>query len=139
MDWLRDSLISIYENESSNYLRNPWDARNGYIEVILDRSPENIEKFLSVHASRDLSKEEKVKTLNLLEMQRNAMLMYTSCGWFFDEVSGVENIQIMQYASKAIQYASEIQGTSLEQEYINRLKEAPSNKFKMLLWPMINM
>jgi len=130
MDWLRDSLISIYENESSQFLRNPWDARNGYIEVILDRSPENIEKFLSVHASRDLSKEEKVKALNLLEMQRNAMLMYTSCGWFFDEVSGVENIQIMQYASKAIQYASEIQGPSLEQEYINRLKEAPSNKFE---------
>ena len=130
MDWLRDSLISIYENESSNLFRNPWDARNGYIEVILDRSPGNIEKFLSVHASRDLSKKEKVKALNLLEMQRNAMLMYTSCGWFFDEVSGVENIQIMQYASKAIQYASEIQGTSLELEYINRLKEAPSNKFK---------
>jgi len=130
MDWLRDALISIYENESSNLFRNPWDARNGYIEVILDRSPENIEKFLSVHASRDLSKEDKVKALNLLEMQRNAMLMYTSCGWFFDEVSGVENIQIMQYASKAIQYASEIQGTSLEQEYINHLKEAPSNKFE---------
>ncbi len=130
MDWLRDSLISIYENESSKFFRNPWDARNGYIEVILDRSPENIEKFLSVHASRDLSKEEKVKALNLLEMQRNAMLMYTSCGWFFDEVSGVENIQIMQYASKAIQYASEIQSPSLEQEYINRLKEAPSNKFE---------
>ena len=129
MDWLRDSLISIYEHESSNLLRNPWDARNGYIEVILDRSPANIEKFLSAHASRDLSKKDKVKVLNLLEMQRNAMLMYTSCGWFFDEVSGVENIQIMQYASKAIQYASEIQGTSLEQEYINRLREAPSNKF----------
>ena len=130
MDWLRDSLISIYESESSHFLRNPWDARNGYIEVIFDRSPENIENFFSVHASRDLSKEDKVKALKLLEMQRNAMLMYTSCGWFFDEVSGVENIQIMQYASKAIQYASEIQGTSLEQEYIDRLKEAPSNKFK---------
>ncbi len=130
MDWLRDSLITIYENQSSNVFRNPWDARNGYIEVILDRSQENIEKFFSVHASRDLSKEDKVKALNLLEMQRNAMLMYTSCGWFFDEVSGVENIQIMQYASKAIQYASDIQGTSLELEYIEKLKEAPSNKFE---------
>ncbi len=130
MDWLRDSLISMYEQESSPLFRNPWDARNGYIEVILDRSPETIETFLSVHASRDLSKEDKVRALKLLEMQKNTMLMYTSCGWFFDEVSGVENIQIMQYASRAIQYAAELQGTSLEQQYTDLLKEAPSNKFE---------
>ena len=130
MDWLRDRLIPAYENEASRYFSNPWSAREDYINVILDRSNENVIKFLDVHAQRELSPEEKVMALKLLEMQRNSMLMYTSCGWFFDEVSGVENIQVMQYASKAIQYAAEIQGLSLESEYLNYLKEAPSNKYQ---------
>ena len=131
MDWLRDSLGPVYENEAANYLTNPWNARNDYIEVILDRSRENVNKFLSVHSTRELTEEENVKVLKLLEMQRNAMLMYTSCGWFFDDVSGVENVQIMQYALKAIQYASEIKDElSLKSEYLEYLEEAPSNKFK---------
>jgi len=131
MDWLRDALIPIYKEEASKYFISPGNARNDFIEVILDRSHKNIEKFFNVHTERALSKEEKVRALKLLEMQRNAMLMYTSCGWFFDEVSGVENVQIMQYASKAIQYASEVrEGLSLESEYLNYLREAPSNKFE---------
>jgi alpha-amylase/alpha-mannosidase (GH57 family) len=130
MDWLRDTLISVYENEASTYFSHPWNTRNDYIEVILDRSRENVENFFGIHAQRDLSQEEKVRALKLLEMQRNTMLMYTSCGWFFDEVSGVENIQVMQYASKAIQYAEEVQGLSLESEYLHYLKNTPSNKFE---------
>jgi alpha-amylase/alpha-mannosidase (GH57 family) len=131
MDWLRDALIPVYDNEASKYFISPGNARNDFIEVILDRSLKNIEKFFNIHTERELTREEKVRALKLLEMQRNAMLMYTSCGWFFDEVSGVENVQIMQYASKAIQYASEVRGgLSLEPEYLNHLKEAPSNKFE---------
>ncbi|GBD96530.1 MAG TPA: DUF3536 domain-containing protein [Nitrospirae bacterium] len=128
MDWLRDSLQPVFENEALRYLKNPRDARNGYIEVILDRSHENMEGFLRKHARKDLSDEEKIRVLKLLEMQRNAMLMYTSCGWFFDDISGVENIQIMQYASKAIQYAEELHGLSLEPEYLKYLEKAPGNK-----------
>jgi alpha-amylase/alpha-mannosidase (GH57 family) len=131
MDWLRDTLIPLYENEAPKYFIRPRDARNSYIRVILDRSRNNVEKFFRIHTERELSHEEKVTALKLLEMQRNAMLMYTSCGWFFDEVSGVENVQIMQYASKAMQYAAEIkEGLSLESEYLMYLKETPSNKFE---------
>jgi alpha-amylase/alpha-mannosidase (GH57 family) len=130
MDWLRDRLIPVYEGEAPRYFSDPWSVRNDYIQVILDRSHENVDNFLNSHAQRDLTQEEKVRALKLLELERNAMLMYTSCGWFFDEVSGVENIQIMQYASKAIQYATEIQGLSPESEYLNYLKEAPSNKYE---------
>jgi alpha-amylase/alpha-mannosidase (GH57 family) len=129
LDWLRDKLIIVYTDEAARYLKNPWNARNEYIDVILDRSHENIENFFRKHALKELSKEEKIKVLKLLEMQRNAMLMYTSCGWFFDEVSGIETVQIMQYASKSIQYAEE-NGISLETEFLERLKEAPSNLFK---------
>ncbi len=128
MDWLRDTLVPVFENRASEYLTNPRDARNAYIDVILDRSNENVEDFLEKHTLRELSREEKVEVLKLLEMQRNTMLMYTSCGWFFDDISGVESIQIMQYASRAIKYAEELQGLSLEAEYQKHLEKAPGNK-----------
>lgn len=130
MDWLRDRLIPVYGIEAAKLFQNPWDTRNDYIDVILDRSSKNIERFFSKHAVRDLSKSEKMNALKLLEAQRNAMLMYTSCGWFFDEVSGIETVQIMQYASKAIQYLEEITGSSPEKEYLDRLAGAPSNLYR---------
>ncbi|HDY66450.1 MAG TPA: DUF3536 domain-containing protein, partial [Candidatus Scalindua sp.] len=130
MDVLRDRLIPIYESEASRYFKSPWDVRNDYIEVMLDRSRENVDGFLKKYATKGLSKLEKIKALKLLEIQRNAMLMYTSCGWFFDDVSGIETIQVMQYASKAIQQVEELQGSSLDSEYLKFLKEAPSNVFE---------
>ena len=78
MDWLRDALIPIYQAEAVKYLKDPWQARDDYINVILDRTLQNVEKFFSVHALRELSKDEKVTVLRLLEMQRHSMLMYTS-------------------------------------------------------------
>lgn len=129
MDWLRDSLIPLYGNKASRYLGNPWDARNDYIEVVNDRSYENVEAFFRQHAVRELTDKEKITVLKLLEIQRNAMLMYTSCGWFFDEISGIETIQIIQYASKAIQYAEETNGTSFEPEFLKYLQKTPSNIF----------
>ncbi len=129
MDWLRDTLANLFREEASKYFRDPWAARNGYAEVILDRSPEKRGAFLERHAVKALSKEEMVRAIKLLEIQRNAMLMYTSCGWFFDETSGVETIQIMQYASMAMQYAEELQGVSLESEYLRHLYKTPSNVY----------
>lgn len=130
MDWLRDKLTAVYSKEASVYFNDPWGVRDGYIAVILDRLTENVEDFLSRHAVRKLTMKEKVRVLKLLEMQRNAMLMYTSCGWFFDDSSGIETIQIMQYASKAIQYAEELTGLSLESEYLEYLKKTPCNMFE---------
>ncbi|MEK6528961.1 MAG: DUF3536 domain-containing protein, partial [Nitrospirota bacterium] len=129
MNWLRDKLIPIYEEEASKYFKNPWDARDDYIKVILDRSRENVENFLKEHAAGLFSGEDKIRALKLLEIQRNAMLMYTSCGWFFDDVSGIEAVQIMHYASKAMQYEEELSGLSLEPEYLKYFEKAPSNVF----------
>jgi alpha-amylase/alpha-mannosidase (GH57 family) len=128
LDWLRDKLIPIYRNEAAKYLKNPWDARDDYIKIVLDRTRENVESFINAHSIKKLAKDEKVTALKLLEMQRNAMLMYTSCGWFFDEISGIETVQIMQYASKAIQYAEEYKN-SIEPDFIKHLEKAPSNIF----------
>lgn len=130
VDGVRDRLIPFFEAEASKYLRDPWDARNDYIEAILDRSLENVEGFLRKHAIKELSKEEIVRVLKLLEMQRNAMLVYTSCGWFFDEISGIEAVQVMQYASRAMQLAEELQVLSLESDYLSILGKAPSNVYE---------
>ena len=131
MDWLRDKLVDFYSEEASKYFKKPWEARNDYIDVILNRSHDNVEDFLAKHSiQEELSMEDRIAALKLLEIQRNAMLMYTSCGWFFDEISGIETIQIMQYASKAIQYAEELMGLSFEPQYLQYLAECPSNVYK---------
>lgn len=124
LDWLRDKLNEVYEREASQILRDPWAARNDYINIILRRDDETVRRFLRDHCTRDV---EQNRVLRLMEMQRNALLMYTSCGWFFDEISGIETTQIMQYACRAIQLVSQSGGGELEDEFIRRLEAAPSN------------
>lgn len=127
MDWLRDSLIGLYEEEMARYVKDPWGARDDYIEVIHNRSPDNVEQFFSRHALRELSHVEKVKALQLLEMQLHSMLMYTSCGWFFDDISGIETVQVMMYAARAMQLARAVKEVDLEPVYLKMLEKAPSN------------
>ncbi len=127
LDWLRDQLVVVYEQAMAEYSDDPWSMRNNYISVILDRSGKTVDRFLKTNCKRPLSESEVVRVLKLLEMQRNGMLMYTSCGWFFDELSGIETVQIMQYAARAIQLAKDISGVDLEKDFLIRLEEAPSN------------
>src|SRR5712664_4523243 len=127
LDWLRDQLIPLYEDKAAPLLKNPWSARDYYIRVILDRSPENVGKFFACQATHALSNEEQVAALKLLEIQRYAMLMYTSCGWFFDELSGLETVQVIQYAGRAVGLAQDFVGNGLEAEFEERLAAAKSN------------
>ena len=127
MDWLRDTLAPAYEEKARPFLKDPWAARNDYINVVLDRSAESINQFLALHATRELSGDERVTTLKLLELQRHAMLMYTSCGWFFDDLSGIETVQVMQYAGRAIQLAAEAGGIQVEPVFVEKLAAAKSN------------
>ncbi len=127
LDWLRDELAKVFEMHGSSYLKDVWHARNEYIRLILDRSEKNVHDFFNQHAARALNQEETTNCLKLLEMERHAMLMYTSCGWFFTEISGIETAQILQYAARAIQLAEEITNHSYESEFLNRLSAAKSN------------
>src|SRR5262249_46591414 len=127
MDWLRDKLAAIYERAMSDYVRDAWQARDDYIGVILDRGDENVARFFAAHAIREWSKDDTVRAFRLLEMQRHALLMYTSCGWFFDEISGIETTQVMAYAGRAIQLAEKTTGINLEPQFIEMLGDAPSN------------
>ena len=127
LDWLRDTLAPLFEEKAGQYLKDPWAARNDFIRVILDRSPENVENFLNRHASRELTDEDKVTVLKLMGVQRSAMLMYTSCGWFFDELSGIETVQVIHYAGRALTLMQDIGGDGLEAAFLERLEQAKSN------------
>jgi alpha-amylase/alpha-mannosidase (GH57 family) len=127
LDWLRDTLAGLFEQHGAALLKNPWDARDAYIRVILDRSDESLASFFGEHATHELNDEERVRALKLLEMQRHALLMYTSCGWFFDELSGLETVQVIHYAGRALRLAEECCSVALEAEFLNRLSAAKSN------------
>jgi alpha-amylase/alpha-mannosidase (GH57 family) len=127
LDWLRDRLAPIFESRLSRYVRDPWAARDGYIQLILDRSEESRAAFFAEHAARQLNEEEQTDVLKLLEMQRHAMLMYTSCGWFFDELSGLETVQVIHYAGRALRLAEDCSGESIEAEFVQHLAAAKSN------------
>jgi alpha-amylase/alpha-mannosidase (GH57 family) len=127
LDWVRDQLADLFEEEGGKLLSNPWAARDGYIAVILDRSHANVERFFQQHARRRLSDADVVQAIKLLEMQRHALLMYTSCAWFFAEISRIETVQMLAYAARAIQLAREVAGLELEPGFLDRLADAPSN------------
>jgi alpha-amylase/alpha-mannosidase (GH57 family) len=126
-DWLRDQLAQLFEDEGKELLSDPWAARDGYVAVILQRSHASVERFFQQHARRRLADAEVVQALKLLEMQRYALLMYTSCAWFFAEISGIETVQTLAFAARAIQLAREVAGLELESGFLERLAKAPSN------------
>jgi len=127
MDWLWDQLTSVYEKQAIQYTPDPWELRNKYISVINDRSAENINSFLSSFIGKQPAYDEKVTLLKLLEMERNALLMYTSCGWFFDDICGVETVQTIRYAARAMQLAKEAGSEDLEVGFKDILEKAPTN------------
>ncbi len=126
LDFIRDEMIKTFQTVGSQYFKDVWAARNEYIKLILDRSLDAQHQFFLTHAT-EKAWNDRSTALMLLEMQRMAMLMYTSCGWFFDEISGLETVQIMQYACRAMELNRALSGTDLEPQFIKRLEKAPSN------------
>jgi alpha-amylase/alpha-mannosidase (GH57 family) len=127
LDWLRDALAPKYEEYGRKLLKDPWSSRDDYIQVILNRSRENVEDFLNKHAAGNLEADQKSETLKFLELQRHAMLMYTSCGWFFDDLSGIETVQIIQHAGRVVQLAHELFKDDTEAKFLEKLEQARSN------------
>ncbi len=130
LDELRDAVVPLTEVEGALLFHDVWAARDAYIQVILDRSDSNVESFFSAHQTHPLSADERVRALQLMEMQRHAQLMYTSCGWFFDDISGIETVQIIAYAARVLQLASALfgeQAITLEPSFLAHLAEARSN------------
>jgi hypothetical protein len=130
LNWLADEIDVFFEQRGARLLADPWAARDAYIDVVLDRTPERIDDFCSQHARKWLGPSQKVEVCKLLELQRQRLLMFTSCGWFFDEISGLEGTQILRYAARAAELAGEF-GLALEEGLVERLRRAPSNISEM--------
>ncbi|HEV2322741.1 MAG TPA: DUF3536 domain-containing protein [Terracidiphilus sp.] len=130
LDGLRDALVPLTEKAGAALFKNVWAARDAYIKVILDRSDESADRFFAEQASHELSENERIRALEIMEMQRNAQLMYTSCGWFFDDISGIETVQVIAYAARVIQLARMVfgrQAETIEPAFLARMAEAKSN------------
>jgi alpha-amylase/alpha-mannosidase (GH57 family) len=130
LDELRDAVAALTQQEGGKLFGDVWAARDGYIQVILDRSQETQEIFFDEYQNHPLSEAERVRALELMEMQRHAQLMYTSCGWFFDDISGIETVQVIAYAARVLQLARELfgdQAAGLEPAFLARMADAHSN------------
>ena len=125
VEWLACRLHRAYESEAAGLLADPWAARDGYAESF-GAFGEPDPTFVAARARRELSAEEAVRSRELLELERNALRLFTSCAWFFDDVGGLEQLQVLRYAARAI----EIVGTRaprLEAGFVRRLSHAVSN------------
>ena len=127
---MRDALVPLTEHEGAKLFHDVWAARDGYIQVILDRSSESVEQFFRMNQTHPLDAQERIRALGLMEMQRHSQLMYTSCGWFFDDIAGIETVQIIAYAARALQLAKDLfgnQAAHFEPAFLERLAQAKSN------------
>jgi len=127
LNWLQAQLDTVFEQQASNLLRDPWAARDAYIGLILRRDAERRGEFLQRHAFEAApDAATRTRIWKLLEMQRYTVLSFTSCGWFFDEPTGLETTQVLTYAARAVQLASQL-GVNLEPEFLHRLQALRSN------------
>lgn len=127
MDWLGERAAEVFEKGLRGFAPDPWAVRDDYIRVVLDRSPMNVDLFLKEHSGRQLGRDEKAKALDLLELGRHAMLIFTSDAWFFDDISNIETVQNLQYAARAMELARDAGGPDLQPEFVRRLEAAKSN------------
>ncbi len=133
LEWLRGQCEVVLERVGAALFHDVWAARDEYGAVVVARTAEARERFLAAHARHPLAEADRVRALSLMEMARHAMLMFTSCGWFFDELSGIETVQCLQYAARAMELAEAADGEeggqrgAIETAFVERLAAARSN------------
>lgn len=127
LDFLRDSLIDDFETRGATVLEDPWTARDAYIDVILGGDED---AFLGQHGRSGLDADGRALALDLLEIQHRAMLMYTSCGWFFDDISGLEAVFVLRHAGRVIELSRRTLEMDLEPGFLEILEQARSNDGK---------
>jgi len=127
LDFLRDENAVHFEATRGSLFLDPWQTRDDSIELILDRHRSR-EAFLYDHAGRWFSADEQWQALTYLELQRMLVFMYTSCGWFFNDISGIETIQILKYACRAMDLMEQADLPSVRDRFLEILAEAKSNR-----------
>jgi len=126
LNFLREEAARVFDEVGRSFFTDPWAVRDAYIEVVLDREHHR-HGFLRTHSHHALTEEERVRALSLLEMQRHSLLMFTSCGWFFNDISGIETVQVMKYAERAMELMGEVGHTAPRNAFLEILGQARSN------------
>lgn len=126
LDGLRDQIARHFEAAGADLFKDAWAARDAYVELVLDRKRSR-EAWLEAHAAHALGSRDQERALTLLELARSAMMMYTSCGWFFSELSGIETVQVMKYAGRSLDLMDELDLPSARATFLEALAEAHSN------------
>ena len=127
LDYLRDEAAASFAATRGELFIDPWAARDDAIDLILEEGKSR-EEFIYGHAPRVLTNEEEQRALLFLELQRNSLLMYTSCGWFFSDLAGIEPVQILKYAGRAIDLMKQLGLPSPQRRFLEILAEARSNR-----------
>ncbi|OIO38674.1 MAG: hypothetical protein AUJ71_02465 [Candidatus Omnitrophica bacterium CG1_02_49_16] len=126
-DFLKEIVDEVYEHETGHFLKDPWQVRNDYIDVMLDPSEKSRKFFLSKHQKKPVHGAEEQKCWDLLEAEKFSLFMYTSCGWFFDDISGIEPVQVMKFASRAMELVQPYYDRDIEAQFLKILRQAKSN------------
>jgi len=126
LERVRTHAAAVFDERMGAWMDDPWEARNDYLEVI-GQGPEDFAAWSQSHARRACTPSELVEQRTLFEMQLQAMLMFTSCGWFFNDLSGIETVQVLTYAARCMDYLDELGAPSPEREFLEILGEARSN------------
>lgn len=126
-DAVRDRVRTVARRELGALVWDMDDALNGYVDVLLNPGPPARSAFVRRHAQHELTLDEIERLWRILEALHNAMLMYTSCGWFFDEISGLEPVQDMRYALRAAELVQPFHDEDLAAMLERDLSRAISN------------
>ncbi|MCA1565358.1 MAG: DUF3536 domain-containing protein [Acidobacteria bacterium] len=127
LNYVRDEAARAYAEQGGEIFRDPWRARDDYVELLVDAKRDRRAEFLARQAGRPLNEDDERRALTLLELQRSSLLMFTSCGWFFNDISGIETVQVLSYAARAMDFMDELGLPSPRGEFLERLAEAQSN------------
>ena len=125
LEFLRVHADEWFEKAGAELFTDPWAARNAYIEVILH--PASEDRFLNEQCQAGLSYDDRMRALKLLEIQRNSLLMFTSCGWFFSDLAGIETVQVLRYAARVIELETQMGFEPPRTRFLEMLAKAHSN------------
>ena len=125
MEWLATRVHARFEAEAPALLGDPWRARDDFASVVT--GVETIEDFLNHRLPSTHTAKDRIRAAELLESERNALRLFTSCAWFFDDLAGLEPTQILRYAARALELTDSSSG-DLEEGFLARLREARSNE-----------
>ena len=125
LNFLRDEAARVFERQGGDLFRDPWRARDDYVELLLGARGRG--EFLREHTTRAPDGAGETRALTLLEMQRAALMMFTSCGWFFNDIAGIEPVQNLLYAARVLELIAETGSAPPRGPFLELLAEAESN------------